>query len=81
MRLVLDAHVLLAFAVGAISNVKLGKAIEVEQRTNGRRFWARDDARRTQSRKSCEYAPAIPVGLPPSPDSRIPLIQTNCGLL
>jgi hypothetical protein len=43
MRLVLDAHVSLAFAVGSILNVKSGKAIEVEQRTNGRRFWSRDD--------------------------------------
>lgn len=44
MQLVLDAHVSLAFAVGAILNVKAGKAIEIEQRTNGRRFWGRDDA-------------------------------------
>jgi hypothetical protein len=44
MRLVLDAHVSLAFAVGAILNVKAGKAIEIEQRTNGRRFWGRDGA-------------------------------------
>jgi hypothetical protein len=43
MRLVLDAHVSLAFAVGSILNVKSGKTIEVEQRTNGRRFWSRDD--------------------------------------
>jgi len=43
MRLVLDAHVSLALAVGSILNVKSGKAIEVEQRTDGRRFWSRDD--------------------------------------
>jgi len=43
MRLILDAHVSLAFAVGSILNVKAGKSIEVEQRTNGRRFWSRDD--------------------------------------
>jgi hypothetical protein len=43
VRLVLDAHVSLAFAVGSILNVKAGKFIEVEQRTNGRRFWGRDD--------------------------------------
>lgn len=43
MRLILDAHVSLAFAVGAVLNVKAGKAIEIEQRTNGRRFWSRDD--------------------------------------
>lgn len=43
MRLILDAHVSLAFAVGSILNVKAGKSIEIEQRTNGRRFWSRDD--------------------------------------
>ncbi|MGY2991211.1 SAVED domain-containing protein [Mesorhizobium sp. URHB0026] len=43
MRLVLDTHVSLAFAVGAILNVKAGKSIEIEQRMNGRRFWSRDD--------------------------------------
>ncbi|WP_137157428.1 SAVED domain-containing protein [Rhizobium sp. FKL33] len=43
MRLVLDAHVSLAFAVGSILNVKSGKSIEIEQRTDGKRFWKRDD--------------------------------------
>nr|WP_200985167.1 SAVED domain-containing protein [Rhizobium rhizogenes]QCL10072.1 hypothetical protein pC5.8d_769 [Rhizobium rhizogenes] len=43
MRLVLDAHVSLAFAVGSILNVKAGKSIEIEQRTDGKRFWKRDD--------------------------------------
>jgi hypothetical protein len=43
IRLVLDVHVSLAFAVGALLDVKSGKAIEIEQRTNGRRFWSRDD--------------------------------------
>jgi len=43
MRLILDAHVSLAFAVGSSLNVKAGRSIEVEQRTNGRRFWSRDD--------------------------------------
>ena len=43
IQLVLDVHVSLAFAVGALLDVKSGKAIEVEQRTNGRRFWSRDD--------------------------------------
>lgn len=44
LRLVLDAHVSLAFAVGAILNVKSGKSIEIEQRTAGRRFWSADDS-------------------------------------
>jgi len=43
LQLVLDAHISLAFAIGSILNVKSGKDIEVEQRTNGRRFWSRDD--------------------------------------
>lgn len=43
LRLVLDAHVSLAFATGALLNVKSGKRIEIEQRTGGRRFWSMDD--------------------------------------
>lgn len=43
LRLVLDAHVSLAVAVGALLNVKSGKRIEIEQRTGGRRFWSMDD--------------------------------------
>jgi SMODS-associated and fused to various effectors sensor domain len=43
LRLILDAHVSLAFAVGTLLNVKSGKRIEIEQRTDGRRFWSRDD--------------------------------------
>ncbi len=45
LRLVLDAHVSLAVAVGALLNVKSGKQIEIEQRTGGRRFWSMDDQR------------------------------------
>ncbi len=43
LRLILDAHVSLAFAVGAILNVKSGKHIEIEQRIGGRRYWSMDD--------------------------------------
>ena len=43
LRLILDAHVSLAFAVGVLLNVKSGKRIEIEQRTGGRRFWSMDD--------------------------------------
>ncbi|PKP68837.1 MAG: hypothetical protein CVT83_04895 [Alphaproteobacteria bacterium HGW-Alphaproteobacteria-5] len=43
LRLVVDAHVSLAFAVGALLNVKSGKRIDIEQRTGGRRFWSMDD--------------------------------------
>ena len=45
LRLVLDTHVSLAFAAGALLNVKSGKQIELEQRTGGRRFWSMDDAK------------------------------------
>lgn len=43
IRLILDAHVSVAFAVGAVLDVKSGKQIEIEQRTGGRRFWSVDD--------------------------------------
>ena len=43
LRVVLDAHVSLAVAVGAFLNVKSGKRVEFEQRTNGRQFWSNDD--------------------------------------
>jgi hypothetical protein len=43
LRVVLDAHVSLACAVGAQLNVKSGKKIEIEQRTEGRRFWSSND--------------------------------------
>jgi hypothetical protein len=43
LRLVIDAHVSLAFGVGALLDVKSGKTIEIEQRTAGRRFWSADD--------------------------------------
>lgn len=43
LSLVLDAHVTLAFAAGAILDVKSGKRIELEQRTAGRSFWSVDD--------------------------------------
>ena len=44
LRLVLDAHVTLAFAAGAVLNVKCGRRVELEQRTTARRIWAADDA-------------------------------------
>lgn len=44
LRLVLDAHVSLAFAVGTILDDKCGKRIEIEQRGNGRKFWSADDS-------------------------------------
>jgi hypothetical protein len=43
LRLVLDAHVSIAFAVGAVLTVKSGKRLEIEQRSGGRRHWTMDD--------------------------------------
>lgn len=42
LRVILDAHSSLAFATGSVLDVKSGKAIEIEQRTQGRCFWAAD---------------------------------------
>lgn len=43
LRLVIDAHVSLAFGVGAILNAKSGKAIEIEQRAGRRQLWSAND--------------------------------------
>ncbi len=43
LRLILDAHISMAFLAGSILNVKSGKKIEIEQRTSGRRFWSPSD--------------------------------------
>lgn len=43
LRLALDAHASLAFAAGSILNVKSGRIVELEQRTNGREIWSSDD--------------------------------------
>ncbi|HEX8533847.1 MAG TPA: SAVED domain-containing protein [Allosphingosinicella sp.] len=43
IRLVLDAHASLAFAAGTVINLKAGRRIELEQRSNGLRVWSADD--------------------------------------
>ncbi|HDS1579348.1 TPA: SAVED domain-containing protein [Stenotrophomonas maltophilia] len=43
-RLVLDAHSTLAFAAGSVLNTKIGRVIELEQRSPARQIWAADDA-------------------------------------
>lgn len=40
VRLVLDTHASLAFAAGSVLNIKSGKIVELEQRTNGRHVWS-----------------------------------------
>lgn len=43
LRLVLDAHTTLAFAAGAILNIKAGRAVELEQRAPDRQLWSAND--------------------------------------
>lgn len=43
LRLVLDAHITLAFAAGSVLNIKSGRKVEVEQRTLGRNVWHSGD--------------------------------------
>lgn len=43
LRLVVDAHVTLAFAAGSVLDIKSGRKVELEQRTLGRQVWAADD--------------------------------------
>jgi hypothetical protein len=42
LRLALDAHTTLAFAAGAVLDVKSGRDIELEQRTSSREVWRLD---------------------------------------
>lgn len=46
LRLILDAHVTLAFAAGSILNIKAGVNIELEQRVLNRVIWRPDDTAR-----------------------------------
>ena len=43
LRLALDAHVTLAFAAGTVLDAKVGRAVEIEQRSPARQIWAADD--------------------------------------
>ncbi|GJL53115.1 MAG: hypothetical protein NPIRA02_02470 [Nitrospirales bacterium] len=55
LRLIVDAHVSIAFAIGALLNVKSGKSLEIEQRGRGRRFWANDDSPIDKSWPNIEF--------------------------
>lgn len=46
LRLILDAHVTLAFAAGSVLNIKSGRSVEVEQRTFHRQVWHANDSKR-----------------------------------
>lgn len=43
-RLALDAHATLAFAAGSVLNTKIGRIVELEQRSPARQIWSADDA-------------------------------------
>ena len=62
LRLVLDAHVSLAFGAGALLDVKSGKQIEIEQRTGGRRFWSMDDAKPESTWRGCVFEDEVTRG-------------------
>lgn len=43
LRLILDAHITLAFAAGSVLNIKSGRNVEIEQRTVHRTVWHASD--------------------------------------
>lgn len=43
LRLILDAHITLAFAAGSVLNIKSGRNVEIEQRTLHRNVWHSSD--------------------------------------
>lgn len=49
LRLILDAHITLAFASGSVLNIKSGRNIEIEQRTVHRNVWHSCDMPRDPS--------------------------------
>lgn len=49
LRLILDAHISLAFAAGSVLNIKSGRNVEIEQRTVHRNVWHSSDMPRNSS--------------------------------
>jgi hypothetical protein len=49
LRLILDAHITLAFAAGSVLNIKSGRNVEIEQRTIHRNVWHSSDVPRDPS--------------------------------
>ncbi len=58
LRLILDAHMSLAYAVGSILDVKSGKDIEIEQRSPERRFWSETDSKIDPDWPTLEFSEA-----------------------
>lgn len=55
LRLILDAHITLAFAAGSILNIKSGRNVEIEQRTVHRNVWHSSDMSRESSWPKWEF--------------------------
>ncbi|MBI5006079.1 MAG: SAVED domain-containing protein [Nitrosomonadales bacterium] len=55
LRLILDAHITLAFVAGSVLNIKSGRNIELEQRTQHRHVWNSNDTERDANRPSWNY--------------------------
>ncbi|WP_104656979.1 SAVED domain-containing protein [Ralstonia insidiosa] len=55
LRLILDAHITLAFAAGSVLNIKSGRNVEIEQRTVHRNVWHSSDVPRDPSWPGWEF--------------------------
>ena len=55
LRLILDAHITLAFAAGSVLNIKSGRNVEIEQRTIHRNVWHSSDMPRDSSWPGWEF--------------------------
>lgn len=55
LRLILDAHITLAFATGSVLNIKSGRSVEIEQRTVHRNVWHSSDMPRDSSWPNWEF--------------------------
>lgn len=56
LRLVLDAHVTLAYATGSVLNIKSGRNIALEQRTGATKIWRVGDTQSDPSWPKWEFA-------------------------
>lgn len=55
LRLILDAHITLAFAAGSVLNIKSGRNVEIEQRTLHRNVWHSGDMPRDPTWPTWEF--------------------------
>lgn len=55
LRLILDAHITLAFAAGSVLNIKSGRSVEIEQRTIQSNVWHSSDQPRDPSWPTWEF--------------------------